>query len=87
MRIIPLITAVLVTGVMYLAVFERAALLAVARGESGGDVAASTNDTSKAKTMDAASTMVESIGDDAKIGVVVLHSTAQTIDSAVVLRG
>jgi multidrug efflux system membrane fusion protein len=83
MRIVPLITAILVTGVMYLAVFERDALLAFARG----DRAVEAMEADDADTMSAASSMVANAHAEAKIRVVVQHSTAQSIDSAVVLRG
>ncbi len=83
MRIVPLITALLVTGVMYLAVFERDALLAFARG----DGVAEASETDDAATLGSTSSRAARASDEAKIGVVVLHSVAQTIDSAVVLRG
>ena len=34
MRLIPLLTAIVVSGILYLAVFERDRLLAFARGEA-----------------------------------------------------
>jgi len=76
MRIVPLFTAVLVTSFLYLAVFERDALLAFARGEPAAD-----------ETTEMAKVEVSVEASAPKIGVVVLRSTAQTIDSAVVLRG
>ena len=80
MRLIPFLTAVLVTSFLYLAVFERDALLAFARGSFAGDAAA--------QESDAGETAQAAPAPDAKkIGVVVLRSTAQTVDSAVVLRG
>ena len=83
MRLIPLITAMIVTGVMYMAVFEREALLAFARGEAAdGQVSGQMDQPTSAQP----DTMVAQ-SPSKKIGVVVLRSTAQTIDSAVVLRG
>ncbi len=84
MRLIPLITAILVTAFLYLAVFERDALLAFARGQMGDDAAAQPADDAAAQAdAPAQAVMVEA----RKIGVVVLRSKAQTIDSAVVVRG
>lgn len=77
MRVIPVLSAVLVTGVLYLAVFEREALVAFARGES------------EPETPSAAAALAAETTDEAQptIGVVALRSVAQTIDSAVILRG
>ncbi len=77
MRIIPVLTAVLVTGVLYLAVFEREALVAFARGENA------------AETPSAAAAQAAEASDAGEpvIGVVALRSRATTIDSAVILRG
>jgi membrane fusion protein, multidrug efflux system len=84
MRLIPLITAILVTAFLYLAVFERDALLAFARGQMVDDAKAQPADDAAAQAGNPAQAiMVEA----KKIGVVVLRSKAQTIDSAVVLRG
>lgn len=77
MRLISLITAILVTSLLYLAVFEREALLAFARGETGGEKAAD----APVQSPDAA------VAASARIGVVVLRATARTIERAVVLRG
>jgi len=78
MRLIPLLTAVLVAGVMYLAVFERDALLAFARADA---------ETTEEEATSQGEEAIADAGASAKIGVVVLRSTARTIDSAVVLRG
>ncbi len=77
MRVIPVLTAVLVTGVLYLAVFEREALVAFARGENA------------AETPSAAAAQAAEASDatEPAIGVVALRSQAKTIDSAVILRG
>lgn len=71
MRLIPLLTAVLVTAFLYMLVIERDALLAFA-GSGDADAQVQT---------DAAETAENAIK------VVAIHSQAQTIDSAVVLRG
>ena len=76
MRLIPFITAALVTAALYLAVFQREALLAFARGEDAAAVA--TVDEAPATAAPPA---------QAAIGVVVLKSRAQPVDSAVILRG
>ncbi len=78
MRLIPLLTAFVVTAVLYLAVFERETLLAFARGDAAGQP-----DQTPGKTGPAPATEPEK----PRIGVVVLRSKAQNIDSAVVLRG
>lgn len=71
MRIIPALTALLVTAFLYLVVFERDALLLFA---SGGEAPEAT------AAPDAAPEMVA-------VGVVARHSLAQVIDSAVIVRG
>ncbi len=78
MRIIPVITAVLVSGFLYLLVFERDRLVAFAQGSP----AASEETTTEMTEADAA-TPDTATG----VGVVAIHSVAQTIDSAVILRG
>ena len=77
MRVIPLLTAVLVTGALYLAVFEREALVAFARGETVSEPP-NTEGVQAAKTTDTTAPV---------IGVVALKSRSTTIDSAVILRG
>ncbi|PCJ05033.1 MAG: efflux transporter periplasmic adaptor subunit [Rhodobacteraceae bacterium] len=81
MRLIPLITAIVVTASLYMLVIERDALMAFARGE---------NPQSAIETVDAPpATAAETVLDVAenRIGVVVLRSEARAIDSAVILRG
>ena len=73
MRIIPLLTALIVTAVLYGLVFQRDALLAFARGEEAESLA----------TGEGEATDEEAPG----IGVLVRRSKAVEIDSAVVLRG
>jgi len=84
MRLISLLTAVLVVGFLYFAVFERDALLAFARGEPGqaGQTGQSPDVTAPDQTQLAAQDISQ-----ARIAVVALRSSARTIDSAVVLRG
>ena len=79
MRIVPIVTAIVVTLGLYALVFERDALFAFARGES--EDAASTPDV--ADTSSATPDEPET----PEIGVVVLRSIAEQIDSAVILRG
>jgi multidrug efflux system membrane fusion protein len=82
MRLMPLITAVVVTAVLYLAVFERDALLAFALGDDTGKQPAEQTETENTRDGTELSQAAA-----AKIGVVVLRSSAQTINNAVVLRG
>ena len=87
MRLIPLITAVLVTLGLYLAVFERDTLLAFARGDDGAAMPAEAMD-DPAASEDESALVAAAAAEPAKgIGVVVLRSEARSIDSAVVLRG
>jgi len=83
MRLIPLITAILVTAGLYLAVFERDALLAFALGNADAQQADSGEGTADTEASGAGEPAVAG----RKIGVVVLQSKARTIDSAVILRG
>lgn len=78
MKIIPVITALLVSAALYLFVFERERIFDFAQAPS--DTAQGTTDT--AEVADATATTTESL-----VGVVAVHSVAQTIDSAVILRG
>lgn len=78
MRLIPLISAVVVTLGLYFLVIERETLLAFARGEEPE----ATAQTSEAEAAPAQDQVAEN-----RVGVVALHSKAQVIDSAVVLRG
>ncbi|MBE1282487.1 MAG: efflux RND transporter periplasmic adaptor subunit [Rhodobacteraceae bacterium] len=79
MRLIPLITAILVTAGLFFAVFERDALLAFARGNAAEQPEPQSDQAEP--PMAAAADPVQ------RVGVVVLRSVAQPIDSAVVLRG
>ncbi|MEX0349941.1 MAG: efflux RND transporter periplasmic adaptor subunit [Paracoccaceae bacterium] len=78
MRLIPIVTAILVTIALYLLVFERDAFLAFAKGDAAAEpVEAETETADAAPAAEAANA----------IGVVVLQSVAREIDSAVLLRG
>ncbi|WP_122074804.1 efflux RND transporter periplasmic adaptor subunit [Pseudophaeobacter sp. EL27] len=86
MRLIPLITAILVSLGLYYLVIERETLLAFARGEEAQDIASS----DPATTPDADTTVraetAELVAEN-RVGVVALHSQAQVFDRAVILRG
>lgn len=83
MRLIPALTAVLVTLALYALVFERDALLAFALGDATAEDVAPTDVVVAAPEGGAA--VAEQVGP--VIGVVVLKSQARKVDSAVVLRG
>ena len=71
MRLIPALTALLVAAFLYLVVFEREALILFAAGGESPNHA----------TLEAEQPSI------AAVGVVARHSVAQSIDSAVILRG
>ena len=77
MKIIPVITAILVSAALYLFVFERDRLFDLAQ-----PAAAQTTQVAEVAETPATEDATESA-----IGVVAMHSVAQTIDSAVILRG
>lgn len=83
MRLIPFITAILVTVALYMVVFERDALLAFAKA----DPAATTEEEAAAGEASATSESASDETTPGGIGVVVQRSVAREIDSAVVLRG
>lgn len=84
MRLIPILTAILVTVTLYFAVFERDALLAFAKGELKGDP----SDTADTATGATSGAVAAAMAEPARaVGVVVLRSQARPIDSAVILRG
>ncbi|APG47346.1 efflux RND transporter periplasmic adaptor subunit [Phaeobacter porticola] len=97
MRVIPLLTAAVVTAGLYYAVIERDTLLSFARGEDSTDTtaaAASDGATAEAATAagdtaaaSTAATPTTTDGNNTSVGVVALRSSARGIDSAVVLRG
>ena len=76
MRLIPILTAILVTTALYFAVLEREALLAFARAD---DAATAAEETPEQAAADESGPTT--------VGVTVLRSQARTIDSAVVVRG
>ncbi len=76
MKIFPVITALLVSAVLYLIVFERDQLLGFARSSP-----------EEAAAEDVAEEEVDADALPNGVGVVAIHSVAQTIDSAVVMRG
>lgn len=79
MRPIPFLTALLVTALLYLAVFQRDNLLAFARGDAGA--------ADSAPAAPQPGTAPGTTAEQKRIGVVVQRSQARGIDSAVVLRG
>lgn len=87
MRLVPFITAILVASALYLAVFERDAVLAFARGADASEAMGTPSDASGADAAEETSEeTIVTVAEDA-IGVVVLRSVAAPIDSAVILRG
>ncbi len=78
MKLIPVITALLVLAGLYMVVFERDALLGVAQSTASDEA---TVETADAPVTD------ETTVDPSAVSVVAVHSVAQTIDSAVILRG
>lgn len=78
MRLIPVITAILVLAGLYLVVFERERLVGFAQSTPVTETAAEAESAPEDNTDNASESMV---------GVVAMHSVAQTIDSAVILRG
>jgi multidrug efflux system membrane fusion protein len=83
MRPIPVLTAILVTAFLYVLVMERDALTAFALS---GDAEAAV-DAANAEPEPQDPTVKAKTEKLPPIGVVALHSEAQTIDSAVILRG
>jgi len=78
MKIIPVITALLVLAGLYMIVFERETLVGFARTDTSEEIPAADDDA----LVDATALTGESV-----VGVVAMRSVAQTIDSAVILRG
>lgn len=77
MKIFPVISALLVSALLYLVVFERDALLGFA-GASDADSEQAGDDQVVADAAPVA---------EGGVNVVAIHSVAQTIDSAVIMRG
>lgn len=84
MRIIPILTAIIVTVALYFAVMERDKLLAFA---TGGPADASPNAASPAPAAQAAPDAQAGTPARPLVRVFARHSKAQVVDSAVVLRG
>lgn len=80
MRLIPLLTAIVVTASLYFLVIERDVLMAFARGE---------DPQAPIETVEDSAAPVEVVAQVAenRIGVVVQRSESRAIDSAVILRG
>ncbi|SFM11797.1 efflux RND transporter periplasmic adaptor subunit [Shimia aestuarii] len=81
MRLIPALTAILVTVFLFLIVVERDHLLAFASGGGTKDAATTTQDG------DTGADPATLAAQENVVRVVAIHSKAQMIDSAVVLRG
>jgi multidrug efflux system membrane fusion protein len=86
MKIVPILTALLVSATLYFAVFERDRLMEFARTSSP---LATATDAEAPIEADEVADVSETDMDESDVGVrvVALRSTAQSIDSAVVLRG
>ena len=82
MRIIPPLTALVVTAGLYAVVMERDSLLAFARGEDTTEIEASEADSADGQTK-----LAEAEDTGLRVAVVAVHSKARAIDNAVVLRG
>ncbi|UWQ38816.1 efflux RND transporter periplasmic adaptor subunit [Leisingera aquaemixtae] len=79
MRIIPMLTAVVVTASLYMVVIQRDELMAFARGEDAADAAQSETAEGEGQAL--------ALAEETRVGVVALKSKARTIGSAVILRG
>jgi multidrug efflux system membrane fusion protein len=86
MRIISLITAVLVVSILYVLVFERDVLTGFSNGKNIADL---TGDLGNGPELSNEDNFIFPTKDTIKkiISVVVVESTAKTIDSSVILRG
>ncbi len=78
MKILPVITALVVLAGLYMVVFEREMLFGIAQSDATeqtlvADDAIQSGDTAQTEP--------------SRVGVVAMHSVAQTVDSAVILRG
>lgn len=82
MRIIPILTAILVTAFLYMLVIERETLLAFARGDEPASL--DSEPETAETTAEASATPDDEVQ---RVRVVALRSAARDIDSAVVLRG
>lgn len=88
MKLIPLLTAILVSVGLYFLVIDRETLLAFAKGEASPSL--STDQAVEVSQDAAAQNGAVPAGEQTeenRVGVIALRSEAQVIDSAVVLRG
>lgn len=77
MKIFPIISALLVSAILYLVIFQRDALLDFAGASPAPDAQAADGQVADDDAQDESNA----------VGVVAIHSVAQTIDSAVIMRG
>lgn len=87
MRLIPFLTAILVTGFLFMIVVERDRLLAFASGSAAAETSETEGGTGDAASASEAGDTADGAGSENLIRVVALRSEAREIDSAVVLRG
>ncbi|GAA6178612.1 efflux RND transporter periplasmic adaptor subunit [Shimia sp. NS0008-38b] len=90
MRLIPFLTALIVTAFLFMIVVERDRLLAFATGtptETEAEEVTTSPSTDSANTAATGAETLEKVSAAALVRVVVAHSQARQIDSAVVLRG
>ena len=87
MKIIPFITAILVAGMLGLLVLERDRVIAFAQSSSPVQPSADDAEFTTAAETDATAEVTDDETESSIVRVVAMASTAQNIDSAVVLRG
>ncbi|MDA7593075.1 efflux RND transporter periplasmic adaptor subunit [Rhodobacteraceae bacterium] len=86
MRTISLVTAIAVVSILYVLVFERDVLKGFSNGQNIEELAGDLRDGPELNT-DASIALSKKKKSEKPIAVVVVKSTAKTIDSAVILRG
>ena len=86
MRTISLVTAIAVVSILYVLVFERDVLKGFSNGQNIEELASDLGDGPELNT-DASVALSKKKKSEKPIAVVVVKSTAKTIDSAVILRG
>ena len=86
MRILPFLTALLVSAFLYFLIIDREKLLALARGETPGTASEQSAPPADQSTSQTAEQRAQDVADNS-VGVIAIHSQATVIDSAVVLRG
>ncbi|MDG1279998.1 MAG: efflux RND transporter periplasmic adaptor subunit, partial [Pseudorhodobacter sp.] len=84
MRIVPLLTAVAVTGALYVLVFERDRLTAFASGEAGAVTAVAETPAPAEVPPPVIAQLAEG---ERIVSVLARHSMAQQVDSALLVRG